>query len=696
MPAEDRLISCFLESLRDGNLHTQLFGKRHVTLDDFFDDALLYEDNCNLGGADAKDGGSDSSSHTLQHVNSEAIANLVLRRIRENPRVGGNAQRPVPVLGTQPPLPRAAAVRYVDVATSDLSQHQDLVPVGSYYEEEYGYHGHYSDELCDEPRELMFINQGPPRGPPMGRGRQSSTPGPGPCFKCGVEESTELQFHQKLIEHNQAFLEGIPPRLVHKLPPFHNGLEPIIEENQIATEQPELELREPPLMVPKFEDKSFGSAKRMTTSEPNVSQSIPSLDEELATQLWEEVREKLKGKTEDVKPPLTSIAHTKDANIHLDAIPSVSEDWENETMVSSPDTHLDTLPNYLGEYEARSEVFPIPTARSMKNKEQKDGANLQALMSAPVTCTLPLVDLLKVRPDLWENIAGLSKMGEFCKKHNIECKSLKPAGKETMKVPINTVAYMPKVDETGNTTLPLEHNDYKAIAILDTGAGVSIATKSVWEKWGKRALRKTRMQLQLADGKMARPLGIMEYVSVTSCGIIHDGVTTRVNLSTHEFRDVAKLPVADFESATTSRDKETSIGDEGENHFWLFEAEAMINNANQATLTYEKIEEFKNLGPIIEINEEDASQEWMHLLATIDTCAIPSQTHFCDEDGYDVMPIRVIIPVYTMEATLEDESSPADNQSSRESSEQKDFLYHLEEEFYDGDDIVSKEDLERV
>ena len=72
-------------------------------------------------------------------------------------------------------------------------------------------------------------------------------------------------------------------------------------------------------------------------------------------------------------------------------------------------------------------------------------------------------------------------------------------------MPINTVAYVPKLEDTGNTTLPLEYNDYKAIAILDTGAGVSIATKSIWEKWGKRALRKTRMQLQLADGKLARP-----------------------------------------------------------------------------------------------------------------------------------------------------------------------------------------------
>ena len=46
----------------------------------------------------------------------------------------------------------------------------------------------------------------------------------------------------------------------------------------------------------------------------------------------------------------------------------------------------------------------------------------------------------------------------------------------------------------------------------------------------------------------------------------------------------------------------------------------------------------------MELDEEDASQEWMHLLATIDTCAISSPTQFCDEDGYDVVPIRVITP----------------------------------------------------
>ena len=64
----------------------QLFGKKHVTLDDCFDDALLYEDNCNFGGADVRETGSDGSNHTSRHINSEAIADLVLKKMRQEQR----------------------------------------------------------------------------------------------------------------------------------------------------------------------------------------------------------------------------------------------------------------------------------------------------------------------------------------------------------------------------------------------------------------------------------------------------------------------------------------------------------------------------------------------------------------------------------------------------------------------------------
>ena len=103
-------------------------------------------------------------------------------------------------------------------------------------------------------------------------------------YPCAVEESAQLQFHQKLIEHNQALLEGLPTKLVHKRPPFRNNLEPICE-SPIELEHPEQELSESPFMVPDSENNSSGSARKMITDEVNVSESIPSLDEELATQL---------------------------------------------------------------------------------------------------------------------------------------------------------------------------------------------------------------------------------------------------------------------------------------------------------------------------------------------------------------------------------------------------------------------------
>ena len=73
MPKEHCLISFFLESLRDRNLHMQLFGQKHMKLNKCFDDALLYKDNCTWGGANVQEDTMEGSSHTSKHVNSEAI-----------------------------------------------------------------------------------------------------------------------------------------------------------------------------------------------------------------------------------------------------------------------------------------------------------------------------------------------------------------------------------------------------------------------------------------------------------------------------------------------------------------------------------------------------------------------------------------------------------------------------------------------
>ena len=140
----------------------------------------------------------------------------------------------------------------------------------------------------------------------------------------------------------------------------------------------------------------------------------------------------------------------------------------------------------------------------------------------------------------------------------------------------------------GNSMLPIQMDKGKTLAILDMSAWISIATKSMWIKWGKLSLRKTRMELQLADGNLEHPLGMLE--NVEFCGVKykhtfaivdfgqdpnyevisrrpfmcqlqviqdwgfdylylrHDDVTTRVNLIDYTYRDVIKTLVDDFDS----------------------------------------------------------------------------------------------------------------------------------------------------
>ena len=45
----------------------------------------------------------------------------------------------------------------------------------------------------------------------------------------------------------------------------------------------------------------------------------------------------------------------------------------------------------------------------MPSHKDLDITNLSALMSAPIKCTLPLSDILKVRPELWEEVAKYLK-----------------------------------------------------------------------------------------------------------------------------------------------------------------------------------------------------------------------------------------------------------------------------------------------
>ena len=63
--------------------------------------------------------------------------------------------------------------------------------------------------------------------------------------------------------------------------------------------------------------------------------------------------------------------------------------------------------------------MPMPSMTKSLFRE-RDIANLQALLSVPITCSLPLFELLKIKPDLWMNVAAcLTEQGVWAPGYNL-------------------------------------------------------------------------------------------------------------------------------------------------------------------------------------------------------------------------------------------------------------------------------------
>ena len=138
----------------------------------------------------------------------------------------------------------------------------------------------------------------------------------------------------------------------------------------------------------------------------------------------------------------------------------------------------ETLPTYHRESESLVVTNQVPSLRKPTTLEV-DSANLHALLSTLITCTFPLTKLLNMKLELWVGVASyLTKQGVWSE--NIHLKEV----------------------------------------LHDSGVRISIATKSIWEKWGKVAVQSTHMNLQLATGSLENPIGVLENVTtVKSCGI---------------------------------------------------------------------------------------------------------------------------------------------------------------------------------
>ena len=415
---------------------------------------------------------------------------------------------------------------------------------------------------------------------------------------------------------------------------------------------------------------------------------------------------------------------------------------------------LATLPSFLGEYEAKTEIVQVPQSRQI-TPNRKETAHLQAILSAPVTATLPLADFLKVKPKLWQYVAELMGSRHFAlTKEMVAKEQNKDEVSSIRQVPFNKVsAYQERNKDKGNATLPVEYNGVKTMAILDTGAGIGIATKAMWEKWGKKALRKTRMDLQLADGNLERPLGLLENVIIKTCGIDfehtfaivdfgqdpnyevilgrpfmrqlmvledwgydylylrHEDVTTRVNLRDHTFRDVTKTPVDEFESASSDLTPHTSTATTSVKDAWIcaVPSQDLLEEDKRKT---DRLINIKDYIPIPFPEDDIDPYEWNHTLATMDVCALPPQTQFCDEEGYEIVPVRVVTVVQGSEIEFSNPESSTLLKMDRTdvsivdlSTDESDYPYldldtagYINESDLDsyGDDIVSEEELAKV
>ena len=294
-------------------------------------------------------------------------------------------------------------------------------------------------------------------------------------------------------------LEGPPPAIRRGKASMKPNLETI---HEVASSKEREESMHSTALPNHYEDELPRSA---------IGESIPEADEILAEDMWDRVRKHAEENWSDnnVSPPFSEM--------DLDQ-PGIHERHELHENLSRKSQYIGyTEQSERDQYMDRAATYYIASKRrAVKSEPTND--KLKKLLTTPVPWTLTLGELLRLKPELLEELGqSLVTQGVLTKDIPSQL-ALSHRTKTGERVEVNKVTGL-KVKDAGNTTLPVECEGIKTIAILDSGAGISIATKSIWEKWGKPTVRSTRMNLQLADGSLENPIGLLENITVKSCGI---------------------------------------------------------------------------------------------------------------------------------------------------------------------------------
>ena len=211
-----------------------------------------------------------------------------------------------------------------------------------------------------------------------------------------AQESRQLEIYKKLVEAVQAIEEQQKLNQPLKTEPQKtNGIK---EDDKLS--------------VILEEDNETGSVEGKTKdNEPIMipNTSVPEVDEEWANQLWKAVKHAHLEIHASEKPPLEEIDFDQ-KTLELELRSEYGDAGSEKSEESKADT-FKTLPSYQGSYEAKSDVRKLPSVQG-KPPIVQDFVNLAALMSAPIKVTLPLTDVLRVKPELWKDVGKmLRKLG---------------------------------------------------------------------------------------------------------------------------------------------------------------------------------------------------------------------------------------------------------------------------------------------
>ena len=128
---------------------------------------------------------------------------------------------------------------------------------------------------------------------------------------------------------------------------------------------------------------------------------------------------------------------------------------------------------------------------------------------------------------------------------------------------------------------------------------------------------------------------------------------SRVNLKYHSYRDALNTPLKEFDSASSNFTQANKTDVTSELGAWIFRLHSQdLLDEEKLKIDRAIIDEDKVPQPFLKHSFDP--HVWMQVLATIDTSPLSPSIQFCDDQGYDVVPVRMVTPIY-LEEMLDDD-----------------------------------------